>query len=202
MYGSKIVRSDGKVWMSPSLTPMVFQSKHVVSLRGGSEFNTGLSPDRSPIVFVVYSKAVSLLASRLVRNNQVIYSFGGVGSDSSVTVYVFATGISKKEKWGMSFFNSSGVEIYNTANIPLSFTFLDNKSWNSGDKHNFDYPVAIVPTYANAFAIPMPGGAKTLVYGYTCYGNTVSSILVNEINGGATLAINNRVPVLNRNLYG
>lgn len=40
MYGSKIYRSDGKVWMSPSLSPIVFQRKQVVSLSGGTEFNT------------------------------------------------------------------------------------------------------------------------------------------------------------------
>lgn len=69
MYGSKIYRSDGKVWMSPSLSPIVFQRKQVVSLSGGTEFNTKISPDRSPIIFVAYSKAVSLIANRIVRNN-------------------------------------------------------------------------------------------------------------------------------------
>ena len=88
MYGSKIYRSDGKVWMSPSLSPIVFQRKQVVSLSGGTEFNTQISPDRSPMIFVAYSKAVSLIANRIVRNNQVIYSFGGQGSDSSATIYV------------------------------------------------------------------------------------------------------------------
>lgn len=96
MYGSKIYRSDGKVWMSPSLSPIVFQRKQVVSLSGGTEFNTKISPDRSPIIFVAYSKAVSLIANRIVRNNQVIYSFGGRGSDSSATIYVFSKGIAKK----------------------------------------------------------------------------------------------------------
>lgn len=108
MYGSKIYRSDGKVWMSPSLSPIVFQRKQVVSLSGGTEFNTKISPDRSPIIFVAYSKAVSLIANRIVRNNQVIYSFGGQGSDSSATIYVFSKGIAKKETWGMSFFNAQG----------------------------------------------------------------------------------------------
>lgn len=201
MYGSKIYRSDGKVWMSPSLSPIVFQRKQVVSLSGGTEFNTKISPDRSPIIFVAYSKAVSLIANRIVRNNQVIYSFGGQGSDSSATIYVFSKGIAKKETWGMSFFNAQGEEIYNTANIPLSFTFLNNTEWNSSGGHVFDYPPAIIPTYANVFAVPVPSGAMTMVYGYAAYGNTVSSIFVNQLNGGHSFSVNGRVPVINRNLY-
>ncbi|MFX0729668.1 hypothetical protein ABEL38_13395 [Escherichia coli] len=187
--------------MSPSLSPIVFQRKQVVSLSGGTEFNTKISPDRSPIIFVAYSKAVSLIANRIVRNNQVIYSFGGRGSDSSATIYVFSKGIAKKETWGMSFFNAQGGEIYNTANIPLSFTFLNNTEWNSSGGHVFDYPPAIIPTYANVFAFPVPGGAMTMVYGYAAYGNTVSSIFVNQLNGGHSFSVNGRVPVINRNLY-
>lgn len=56
MYGSKIYRSDGKVWMSPSLSPIVFQRKQVVSLSGGTEFNTKISPDRSPIILLPIRK--------------------------------------------------------------------------------------------------------------------------------------------------
>lgn len=101
----------------------------------------------------------------------------------------------------MSFFNAQGEEIYNTANIPLSFTFLNNMEWNSSGGHVFDYPPAIIPTYANVSAVPVPGGAMTMVYGYAAYGNTVSSIFVNQLNGGYSFSVNGRVPVINRNLY-
>jgi hypothetical protein len=155
------------------------------------------------MVFVAYSKLVALVSTRVVRDNRVIYSFGGRGSDSNVTVYVFATGISKREAWGMSFYNANGAEIYNTANIPLSFEFLDTRNWNSDGSVALNYPPAIIPSYANVFTIPMPSGAKTLMYGYACYGNQISSILVNEINNGSgSLIMNNRVPIINRNLYG
>lgn len=201
MYGCKIIRPNGAVWMSPNVTPLIFQGKRTVSLSGGTVLDTGFPPDRSPLIFIAYNHLTPLLATRIVQNNRIAYSFGGPGRDDNATIYTFATGVAKTEKWGMSFRNSAGVEIYNSACLPLTFEFLDRQKAVDSGTYEYSYPVAIMPSYAHVVNAPMPGGATTIVFGFSCTGNQITTVVVTQSYNGSSATLNSQLPVLNRSLY-
>jgi hypothetical protein len=123
------------------------------------------------------------------------YRFGGKSTDDNAVVYVFAKQVNSWSPWGISFYDNNGTQIYNTNSIPLQMEFAEARMQNLSE------PIAIVPSYAGAQAIPLPGGARTLYYNYSACENRLTSGTFSEMDGARDIFRPTKVGFIKRSVY-
>ena len=125
-YGSEILSSDGRVWMTPDVMPLIYQFNTTVSGFNATTIktiNTSVPTSRACIAFtqclsdpmpgrfavLTYMSQANGVWQVNVRGNPNI----------SVKIYVFANVVVPTSRYGIQYFNSAGVETYNANCIPV-----------------------------------------------------------------------------------
>ena len=125
-YGTEILSSDGRLWMSPQVMPLIYQFSTTVSgfdLTNAKTINTNIPTDRGCIAFTqCLSDPANGQRSVLTYMSQAngAWQINVKGNQNvSVKIYVFANVIVPSSRYGIQYFSASGTEVYNANCIPL-----------------------------------------------------------------------------------
>lgn len=123
-YGGKILKNNGKLFISPDFTPYVFQKRADFTVNRSYTLNTGTTGDT--LIFVHLPNVDPARASNeylsMNKKNENTYLFESAGA-IALQCYIFSRNVPTPPKWGMAVYNSAGAMAFHSNCRPLQVEF-------------------------------------------------------------------------------
>lgn len=118
-WGTKIVRADGSVWMSPDFTPLNLINRSVISGAAGTVFQSSIPAGNECLFFVRYSADGVAAFAEINQNGFRALRTERAQGTGNIAVYAFGDIAPCAPKYGIFMFNASGRLIYHMNMKPL-----------------------------------------------------------------------------------
>lgn len=203
MYGMRITKPDGSIWLSPDFTPVNLINRATIGSGVGTVYKTSIPVNRVCFFFVRMPSKTYVAFTQFNSGGYHAIRIDKSDGGGNITVYAFSNMVTSPGSHGIAFYNANGEMIYHGKMKPLDAKQISV----SGIAFDVDlgYPCAITPSLTALNSVPNQGIGGHMIYESQsgAYGNRIYSISKNVAHTPGPVGIYTATSVLaiNSSLY-
>lgn len=192
MYGMQIRQNNGKLWMSPSFTPLNF-SGVLTYPSGKGTLITEYDSSMALMIFVKANVQVGTSISQEILNGKWVIKYASPGYGK---IYLFTNVVNESSQYGIAMYDSNGNEVWNTSVIPLQVSVIQNPvSLSSRPYYSIPigYSTAVCPGVVSSYSAYLGSGSylvgvmRCIGYENTIYISRCESEIIDNMTYAPTI---------------